>query len=74
MKNLWLHNNQLTSLFPAGQPQQYMDTLLPNSLHVIYLHFLLLIIILFKVFYFFFSISANLIKAKTLQESEKNNY
>jgi len=39
MKNVWLHNNQLTSVFPAGQAQQYTDTLLPHILYIIYVSF-----------------------------------
>lgn len=53
MKNLWLHNNQLTSVLPAGQTQQYINTLVPNSLHIIFLQFLFIITILFTVFYIF---------------------
>lgn len=56
MKNVWLHNNQLISMFPTGQPKQYTDTLLPDSLHIIYLQFLLLIIILFLLFNIFLQV------------------
>lgn len=56
MKNVWLHNNHLISMFPTGQPKQYTDTLLPDSLHIIYLQFLLLIIILFLLFNIFLQV------------------
>lgn len=56
VKNLWLHNNQLTSVLPAGQTQQYINTLVPNSLHIIFLQFLFIITILFTVFYFFLQV------------------
>lgn len=56
MKNVWLHNNQLISMFPTGQPKQYTDTLLPDSLHIIYLQFLLLITILFVLFNIFLQV------------------